>query len=163
MFIVGSQVIHPIHGLGIVQSLEEQEIMGQKGVFACIYFAEAKLSINVRAEGEGSMIRPLISSSEMQKVLEYLKVPSDSVPAKSSDRYNVNIKKLKSNDIYKLAEVVRDLTILSLERKLSPKEQNMLKQTRKAMAIEFACLTNQTADYYENEIDEICRDNYKGE
>ena len=163
MFIVGSKVIHPIHGLGTVQGIEEQEIMGQKGVFACIYFADAKLTVNVRAEGEGSMIRPLISCGEMGKVLDYLKLKSENVPAKSSDRYNINIKKLKSNDIYRLAEVVRDLTLLSLERKLSPKEQNMLKQTRKAMAIEFACLTDQPVEKFEAEIDEICRDSHQKE
>ncbi len=158
MFIIGSHVTHPIHGLGTVQSIEEQEIMGHKGIFANIFFAEAKLSVNIPAEEEGGMIRPLIAAEEIPKVLEHLQSKSTGLPAKSAERYNINLKKIKSNDIIQLAEVVRDLTHLSLERKLSPKENNMLKQTRKAIAVEFAYLTGRTVECFEAEIDDICRD-----
>lgn len=157
MFIVGNTVIHPIHGLGVVQSIADQEIMGQKGAYANIRFPMAKITVSVPADGESSCIRTLIDLKDMDKVIAHMRKESEELPARSSDRYNINIRKIKTNDIYRLAEVVRDLTSLACERKLSPKEQNMLKQTRRAIAIEFSELSGHSIEHFENEIDEICR------
>ncbi len=157
MFVIGSTVIHPIHGLGTVQGIAEDEIMGQRGLFASIFFQEARITVNVRADGEKCIIRPLIEEAEIAKVMEHLRSKSESLPTKSSDRYNVNMRKITNNDIYGLAEVVRDLTSLSKGHKLSPKEQTMLKQTRRVMAIEFAFITHRDIEEIETEIDDMCR------
>ncbi|MBQ7569201.1 hypothetical protein IJT17_10440, partial [bacterium] len=108
MFTVGSTVIHPIHGLGTVQNISEQVIMGQCGSFATIYFDLDKITINVRAEGEGTMIRPLIAASEIPTVIKHMKTGSSDLPSGASERYSVSMKKYKSNNIILMAETVRD-------------------------------------------------------
>ena len=157
MFDIGSTVTHPIHGLGVVRSIGEKEIMGQKNTYAEIFFPEAKLTISVRADGEGSIIRPLIKIGDIPSVEECLRAPAQTLPSKSSERYNLNLRKIKGNDIMGLAEIVRDLTHLSLTHKLSPKEQAMLKQTRRAIAVEMAHITEQDIDELDARLDELCR------
>lgn len=158
MFTVGSKVIHPLHGLGTVDSIEEKTILEQVSRFACISFQNDRLKIMVNLGQKNSMIRPLIAAEEIASVLSHLREQDGiSLPTRSSDRYNINLKRIKSCDIYQLAEVIRDLTGLSKNHKLSPKEQQMLKQARKTLAIEFSYVTGRVEDEMEAEIDEVCR------
>lgn len=103
------------------------------------------------------MIRPLIDADEIERVMEHLRNCEGNLPTKSSERYNINLRKIKSCDIYQLAEVVRDLTGLSREKKLSPKEQQMLKQSRKMLSVEFGYVTSRDEEEMEAVIDATCR------
>lgn len=158
MFEIGNRVIHPIYGLGIVQSFSEQEILGKRGTFAKICFDEAKLTVEVCTEGKTAMIRDLISPETIEAVRAHLQTASVEQPAKASERFALNMQKLKSNDVMQIAEVVRDLTALSLARKLPPKEQTVLKQARHALATEIAYITNREVDSVDEELDDLCRD-----
>ena len=59
------------------------------------------------------MIRPLVDKEEILKIVSHLKTADSTLPTRSSDRYNFNLRKVKSCDVYQLAEVIRDLTVLS--------------------------------------------------
>ncbi len=157
MFTVGSKVIHPLHGLGTVEKVEEKTILGQLSKFACISFQNDRLKIMVNLEQRNSMIRSLVEASEIDKVMDHLRNCEGNLPTKSSERYNINLKKIKSCDIYQLAEVVRDLTGLSRQKKLSPKEQQMLKQSRKMLSVEFSYVTSRDEEEMEAIVDATCR------
>lgn len=157
MFEIGSKVIHPLHGLGDVNEIKNMDILGQTGSFACISFPAARLNVMVNLEQKASMIRPLIHADEISGVMSKLKEPYCTLSTRSSERYSTNIKKIKSCDIYQLAEVVRDLTGLSKSHKLSPKEQAMLGQARKSLAVEFSYITDKNEDEVEAEINRACR------
>jgi CarD family transcriptional regulator len=157
MYTVGSKVIHPLHGMGTVEKVEEKTILGQMSKFACISFQNDRLKIMVNLEQRNSMIRPLVEASEIDRVMDHMRNCEGNLPTKSSERYNINLKKIKSCDIYQLAEVVRDLTGLSRQKKLSPKEQQMLKQSRKMLSIEFSYVTNRDEEEMEALVDATCR------
>ena len=157
MFTIGTKVVHPLHGLGTVDSIEEKAILGQISKYACISFSGDRLRIMVNLRQKNSMIRPLINSDEISKVMDHLRDSDGTLPTRSSDRYSLNIKKIKSCDIYQLAEVIRDLTGLSQNHKLSPKEQQMLKSARKTLAVEFSYVNGKNEEEMEAEIDETCR------
>lgn len=156
MLSVGSKVMHPVHGLGTVESIDEQEILGKKHTFASISFQDDRLRIKVNVDQKGSMIRPLIDKEEIDKVLEYLKTDSVALPTRSSERYNINLKKVKSCDIYQLAEVIRDLSAYAASNhRLPPKELQMLKQAKQSMATEFSYITGRDEKLIEEELDSI--------
>lgn len=157
MFTVGSKVIHPLHGLGVVESIENEMILGQDVSSACIVFDDNKLKIKINLSLKNSIIRPLIDEADIDKVIEYLKSQPGILPVRSSDRYALNMKKLKSGDIYQLAEIVRDLTAYSLDHKLPPKEAQILKQARHTIAAEFGYIKNQNEEIIDSDIDKICR------
>lgn len=157
MFTVGSKVIHPLHGLGTVDTIEHKNILGQAADFACISFQKDRLQIMVNLSKSNCLIRPLVGIEDIAKVYDHMQVSDSNLPTRASDRYNLNMNKMKSCDIMQLAEVIRDLTYLSKNHKLSPKEQQMLKLARKTMTAEFSFVTERDEETIETEIDEACR------
>ena len=159
MFSIGSKVMHPLHGLGTVESIEHEVILGQECEFASIYFQNDRLRIKVNNSRKNAMIRPLVNKEDIGKIISHLQSADSPLPTRPSDRYNFNLRKVKSCDVYQLAEVIRDLTVYSKAHKLPPKELQMLKQARKTLATEFSFVTDRDEEAIESEIDEICRSN----
>lgn len=157
MYRIGQKVIHPLHGVGVVEMIEEKMILGKVSSFAVISFQNDRLRIMVNLNQNNSLIRSLVGKEEVPKVLKFLKKCKSDLPIKSSERYNINLKKIKSADIYQVAEVIKDLSDLSTVKKLSPKELSMLKQTKKLLSTEFSYITEMTPEEIEEMIEECCR------
>ncbi len=158
MYKIGQKVIHPLHGVGVVEVVEEKMILGKVSQFAVISFQNDRLKIMVNLSQNNSLIRNLVGKEEVPKVLKFLKKCKSDLPVKSSERYNINLKKIKSADVYQVAEVIKDLSDLSQHKKLSPKELSMLKQTKKLLSTEFSYITEMTPEEIENMIDESCKE-----
>jgi len=154
MFSPGQKVMHPLYGLGNVEKKEVKKINGVKCSFYIISFQNDRLKIMVNSEQKNEMIRNLISRKEIPKVLKFLKSPSNGVNINSADRYNINMKKIKTANIYQLAEVIKDLIELSKVKKLTPKEQAMLKDSKKMMSAEFSYVANKPQEFMESLIEE---------
>ncbi|MHB2019590.1 MAG: CarD family transcriptional regulator [Candidatus Xenobia bacterium] len=150
MFSVGEKVLHPLHGVGVVETIEERAILEKIAKFSTISFQGDRLKIMVNLDQGNNMIRHLVNQSEVPKVIDFLKDCRVNLAVKSSERYNINLKKIKTGDPYQLAEVIRDLSDLSRVKKLSPKEAAMLKQTKTLLSSEFAQVTEVSVDDYTN-------------
>ena len=150
MFSVGEKVLHPLHGVGIVEIIEERSILEKLARFSTISFQGDRLKIMVNLDQGNNMIRHLVNKNEVPKVIDFLKDCRVNLAVKSSERYNINLKKIKTGDPYQLAEVIRDLSDLSRVKKLSPKEAAMLKQTKGLLSTEFSQVTDVSADDYTN-------------
>lgn len=154
---IGKVLMHPLYGIGTVEKIEEKDILGKVNKFAIISFQNDRLKIMVNMEQKNNLIRSLISKEEIPKLLDFLKIVRSELPVKSSERYNVNLKKIKSSDVYKLAEVIKDLSLLSREKKLTPKEMNMLKQSKKMLSMEFGYVSSIAQEDAEMMIDASCK------
>jgi len=160
MFSIGEKVLHPLHGVGVVETIEEKSILEKIARFSTISFQGDRLKIMVNLDQGNNLIRHLVREDEIPKVFDFLRGCKVNLAVKSSERYNINLKKIKSGDIYQLAEVIRDLSDLGRTKKLSPKEAAMLKQTRKLLSCEFSSVNGQNADdievLIENAVKEEC-------
>lgn len=157
MIEVGSKVIHSLHGVGTVLSIEEKVVLGQPTKFSVSSFGDDGLKIMVNLEKKEKMIRPLVEQEEVPKVFDYLKNWDSDLPSKAPTRYSLNLGKLKTGDIFAMCEVVKGLTALSETRKLSPKDATMLEQTRKNLAEELGLVRDVEAEEMEEIIDSACR------
>jgi CarD family transcriptional regulator len=146
-YLVGQKVMHPLHGIGTVETIEEKSILGQTSKFSVINFTTDRLKIMVNLD-QKSMIRGLIRKDDVQRVFESMKRCSDEscIPARSSERFNLNMKKIKSADIFQMAEVIRDLSELNKRKKLSRKEQTLLKQAKKIFCSEVSYVNKITPE-----------------
>lgn len=159
MIEAGSKVFHSLHGLGTVLSIEEKVVLGQPTTFSVSSFGDDGLKIMVNLNKKEKMIRPLLDQDEVPKVFDYLQTWDSDLPSKAPTRYNLNLGKLKSGDIFALCEVIKGLTSLSETRKLSPKDQMMLEQTRKNLAQEIGYIRDVEIEEMEEIIDAACRGN----
>ncbi|MFA7479064.1 MAG: CarD family transcriptional regulator [Vulcanimicrobiota bacterium] len=157
MIETGSKVFHSLHGVGTVISIEEKVVLGQPTTFSVSSFGDDGLKIMVNLNKQEKMIRPIIEQDEIPKVMDYLQSWDSDLPSKAPTRYSMNLGKLKSGDIYALCEVIKGLTALSETRKLSPKDQVMLEQTRKNLAQELGLVREASIEEMEEIIDRACR------
>jgi len=156
-FDAGQMVMHPLYGIGVVEKIEEKDILGKINKFSIISFQNDRLRIMVNMEQKNNLIRNLVEKEEIPKVLQFIKTSRSELPIKSSERYNINLKKIKSSDIYQLAGVIKDLSMLGKDKKLSPKELNMLKQSKKMLAMEFGYVSSISQEDAEMMIDGSCK------
>ena len=75
-------------------------------------------------------VRPPVSSSELQDLVSVLAKADPRVPANWSRRFKDHQEKLKSGDVYQVAEVVRNLAARDRDSALSAAEKTMYDRAR---------------------------------
>jgi CarD family transcriptional regulator len=75
-------------------------------------------------------VRPPVSSSELQDLVSVLAKADPRVPANWSRRFKNHQEKLKSGDVYQVAEVVRNLAARDRDSALSAAEKTMYDRAR---------------------------------
>lgn len=155
-FAKGMKVVHHLYGVGRVEKIEAKNILGRTQRFSEVSFQEGKLKIMVNLDQQQSLIRSLISPNEVPKVLKFIGTYSPDKSIKSSERYVENMKKIKTANVYKFVEVIKDLTDLSKVKKLTPKEQEMLDQSKHILTDEFSQVKDITKEKAEDMLAKYC-------
>ena len=124
MFRKGDTVVHPEHGAAVIEELCEREFFGEKRKYLKLRVSYGDLTLMVPIDSTEEVgLRSVVSKTEVKKVLNVLKEDESKMAANWSRRFKNNIEKLRSGDIYQVAEVVRNLSIRERERGLSAGEK----------------------------------------
>ena len=145
-FIVGDNAVYPGHGVGEVTSIETKEIMGSKQTFYSIRIMESGMKIMVPKSNVTNVgLRPIISKDEAGRVLEILKQKNVKIDNQTwNRRYREYMEKIKTGSVYEIAEVLRDLFLLRVDKELSFGERKMLDTARSLLFKELSLATSQT-------------------
>lgn len=136
-FRVGDKVVYPQHGAAVIKGLEEKEIYGEKKKYFVLRPANGDITLMVPADNTEEVgIRGVISRNELEKVFKVLRAKECRMPANWSRRYKTHVEKLRSGDIYQVAEVVRNLARRENEKGLSAGEKRMLTRARQILVSE---------------------------
>lgn len=155
MFNIGDVVVYPMHGAGVVQSIEEKEILGEKHRYYTLMLPLRNMKVMIPTNNADNMgIRDVIEGEEVEKVLELLKGLKSDMPDNWNRRYRSNMEKLKSGDIFEVATVVRNLIILDREKGLSTGEKKMLNNAKQILASELVFATDSDEERVERLIEE---------
>jgi CarD family transcriptional regulator len=127
-FKVGDHAVYPGHGVGRISSIEYKEILGTKHEFYSVLILETGMKIMIPAANIKSVgLRPLISKDEAQKVVDILKDKNVKIDTQTwNRRYRDYMEKIKTGSVYEIAEVLRDLYVLKVDKELSFGEKKML-------------------------------------
>ncbi len=137
MFNVGDRIVYPMHGAGVIESIEEREILGNKQKYYVMKMPVGDMKVLIPTRNVGDVgIREIIDSCDVDKVYEILQDQSVNVTNNWNRRYRENMIKIKSGDIYEVADVVRTLMIREREKGLSTGERKMLNSARQIMVSE---------------------------
>ncbi len=127
MFDIGDKVVYPHHGAAIVERREVKEAFGEKREYLVLRLAYGDLTLMVPADNtEGVGLREVINDEEVEEVFAVLRKKEARMPTNWSRRYKNHSEKLRSGDIYQVAEVVRNLSIRDKDKGLSAGEKRML-------------------------------------
>lgn len=137
MFSVGSKIVHPMHGAGTIQKIEEKKILGEVKQYYILQLPCDDMSVMIPVESEQSVgIREIVDESVARQAIEVLKQESTSMDRNWNRRYRENMEKLKTGDILMVAEVVRNLMRVSRHKSLSAGEAKMLAGARQILISE---------------------------
>lgn len=137
MFNVGDRIVYPMHGAGVIESIEEKEILGEKQYYYIMKMPVGDMKVMIPTENvEGIGIREVIESTDVDKVYEILQDQNINVISNWNKRYRENMLKIKSGSIYEVADVVRTLMIREREKGLSTGERKMLNNAKQILISE---------------------------
>ena len=127
-FKVGDHAVYPGHGVGKINSIESKEILGTIHMFYSVMIIETGMKIMIPAANIKSVgLRALISQEEAQKVVEILKDKNVKIDTQTwNRRYRDYMEKIKTGSVFEIAEVLRDLYVLKVDKELSFGEKKML-------------------------------------
>ncbi len=156
MYNVGDYVVYPMHGAGVIVAIEEREVLGerQKYYIMQLPIGDMKVMIPMNAVEELGL-RQVIGAEEVERVYQVLQGEETAMSSNWNRRYRANMEKIKSGDIYEVAEVVRNLTIRDAEKGLSTGERKMLDTARQILVSELVIAQNSTKEEVEEAIQEI--------
>ncbi|MGH9157052.1 MAG: CarD family transcriptional regulator [Acidimicrobiales bacterium] len=142
-FDVGDKVVYPHHGAAVIEKREHKEVFGGSREYLVLKLAYGDLTLMVPCDNTDEVgLREVINDEEVEEVFAVLRKKEARMPTNWSRRYKNHVEKLKSGDIYQVAEVVRNLSIRDKDKGLSAGEKRMLTRARQILVSELTFAIN---------------------
>lgn len=156
VFNVGDKVVYPHHGAGVVEKVEVKTVEGEKKKYFILSLCGGDLKITVPEDSTGDVgLRSVIPRREVKSVFEVLNQEQSQMPSNWNHRYKKNRDKIRSGDVYQVAEVVRNLSIREHQKGLSTGEKRMLNQARQILLSEIIYVLNIDGEKASRMLDEV--------
>lgn len=160
MYNIGDKIVYPMHGAGVIEAIEEREILGEIHKYYIVRMpvaGEMTLMLPLdRCDEIG--VRGVISKDEASKVLEAFKTVGVESDSNWNKRHRENMGKIKSGDIYQVLGVVKELMYRDMIKGLSTSERKMLNNAKQIVVSEL--VLSAVAD--KEDIESIITDTVEG-
>ena len=154
-------MVYPHHGAGKVLKREMKERFGEKREYLTIKILHNDMTVMVPTENAGRAgLRRVIDEEAVERVLSVLRDDVSQMPKNWNRRFKHNRDKIKTGDVYELAEVVRNLAIREHEKGLSTGEKQMYTRAKKILASEFMYALDKDEDGAEAFMDELLEERF---
>jgi len=155
-FECGDNVVYPHHGAGKVERKEAKVMLGQERIYLTIKILHNDMTVMVPSEKATQVgLRRVIDEETVEKVLAVLRDDISEMPKNWNRRFKHNRDKIKTGDIYELAEVVRNLAIREHQKGLSTGEKQMFTRAKKILASELMYALEMDEDEAEDHLDNL--------
>ena len=135
----GDTVIYPQHGACVVKGTRKMEAFGEKREYLILETVISEMTLKVPVDmAEEVGVRPPVSPDELEDLVAVLAKPDPRVPSNWSRRFKNHQEKLKSGDVYQVAEVVRNLALRDADKGLSAGEKSLFNKARNVLVSELA-------------------------
>jgi CarD family transcriptional regulator len=155
-FECGDNVVYPHHGAGKVLKKEVRKMFGEEREYLTIKILHNDMTVMVPCENAAlAGLRRVIDEETVKKVLAVLEDDVSEMPKNWNRRFKHNRDKIKTGDIYELAEVVRNLAIREHQKGLSTGEKQMFTRAKKILASELMYALDKDEDEAEEHLDNL--------
>ncbi len=144
MFSEGDMAVYPAHGVGVIKAIETQSVAGVDHTFYVLEILENGMTIMIPTDSSENVgLRAIVSGSQVDEVINILEDRPEEVGTQTwNRRYRDYMEKIKTGSVYEVAEVLRDLFLLSVDKDLSYGEKKML-DTAKGLLVKELSLAQQ--------------------
>jgi CarD family transcriptional regulator len=155
-YAVGDTVVYPHHGAAVIEKHEKRTLEGQERDYLVLRLTYGDLTLMVPADATDEVgLRDVVSQKEVEEVFDVLRRRDGTMPTNWSRRFKANYEKLKSGDIFQVAEVVRNLALRERDKGLSAGEKRMLTKARQILVSELAAAIQGSDEQTEELIDGV--------
>ena len=161
MFNIGDKIVYPMHGAGIIENIEEKSILDEKQTYYIIRMpGEVKVMVPT-AKAEEIGVRNIIDKETAGKVISVLEQDSTEMSMKWNKRYRDNVEKMKSGNIFEIADIVRNLSFKQKEKSLSTTEKKMLLNAKQILVSELVLAQDSTTENIEELVNNKINESYE--
>ena len=137
MFRIGDLVVHPMHGAGVIDDIVQEKIGGVIKEYYVFKMPTGGLVLKIPTENSQVIgIRGIISQAEAEKLIHDIPDLTVESSANWNKRYQENLTRLKSGDLYQVARVIKSLMQRDSLRGLSNGERKTLHNAKQIMISE---------------------------
>ena len=137
MFNIGDKVAYPMHGAGLIEKIEERQILGETRDYYILRIKHGNMQVMVPVSGaEETGLRSVVCKKDLDAVYKVLASESTPMDENWNRRNRDNMEKLKTGDLKEVAGVIRNLVRVDREKKLSTGEKKLLNSARQILSSE---------------------------
>lgn len=160
MYNLGDKIVYPMHGAGVIESIEEKEILGEIKKYYVIAMPLGDMKLMVPIDNADDIgVRNVIDYTDVNKVFTVLEQDTEITELNWNKRYRKNMDKMKSGDIFEVARIVRNLAFRDKEKGLSAGEKKMLNNAKQILISELILAEGSSSDFMNSKIEDIIEKN----
>lgn len=156
-FKIKDRVVYPGHGVGRIDAIRTKTIAGTEQQFYDITIVDTGMKIMVPvAQSESVGLRRVVDRKAVDEVYAILRDRKARIDTQTwNRRFREYSQKIKTGSVYEIAEVLRDLSVLSSDKELSFGEKKMLDTAQSLLVSEIAVAKSKTQEKVMGELNEI--------
>ena len=153
MYKIGDSVVYPMHGAGVIEDIEQKEILGKMQSYYVMRMPIGDMKVMVPMDNAVEIgMRDVICETEAEKVLEEFRTVETDVIQNWSKRFRENMVRIKSGNIFEVSAVVKSLMLRDRQKGLSTGERKMLSNAKQILISEIVVATGATHEDIENRL-----------
>ena len=142
MYKIGDSVVYPMHGAGVIEDIEQKEVLGKNQSYYVIRIPIGDMKVMVPMDNaQGVGMRDVIGKKKAEEVLSAFRTAESDVIQNWNKRFRENMIKIKSGDVFEVAAVVKSLMLRDRQKGLSTGERKMLSNAKQILISEIVVAT----------------------
>ena len=143
MYKLGAKVVYPLHGVGIISSIEDKTVLGETRSYYIIKLAISDMTVMIPTRRSDDLgLRLVVTSKDVKQALRLIEEDSVQVDEDWKARYQHNFEKIKSGSIFDVAEVVRNLFHRNRVKELSIMEKKLYENAYRLLVDEISIVSD---------------------
>jgi len=136
-FCVGDRIAHPMHGAGIIDSIEKRKTNGKEMEYYVMKLPVGGMLVMIPTGASSEIgVRPIVGPEEADHIMKSIAGLEIDMTQNWNKRYRENMLKIKSGDLMEVAAVVKGLMTRENDRGLSTGERKMLHSAKQILISE---------------------------
>ena len=153
-FRVGQKVVYPNYGVTVVEEISPRKLDGNEQTYYHLRLVSNDAQIMVPTENRELVgLRPLCNREEIRNLFSILEDGNIDTYKDWKGRYKQNLDKMKTGHLVEVANVLKNLRLVSQKKSLSFREKKMYERARYFIVSEVAHVKRIREELAEKQVD----------
>ena len=153
---IGDVVFYPMHGAGVIDGIESNEVAGMKSSYYILKLPMGNLKLMLPVDNiEQLGLRNVIGKDKIAEVSTVLRDKPEITQGSWNKRFQAILDRMKNGDILDVAAVARNLSLQYRKRKITSGERRLMELSRQILISELVYACEKSPEEITEWIDDI--------